>query len=200
VKGLRAHFLLGEFVHEATLISPLLASLITLAKAYTRKNAQVVTNVQQTCGNAVSTTCQEYVFALLVDKLSTACWQLATRLLSSTDLLQVVPTTCYCPAIQQFVGDNVVATWWNTSIVTTCWQVCYKPVANTSCWQVCYKAVANTSCWQVALKQSCEIFTCVQCSLRTHCAVSRHRHTGKQKQYRQKKNLRANKFALRKNR
>jgi hypothetical protein len=36
--------------------------------------------------------------------LSTACRQLATRLLSSTDLLHVVPTTCYRPAIQQFVN------------------------------------------------------------------------------------------------
>jgi hypothetical protein len=60
-------------------------------------------------------TCQQDVFALLVPSLSTACWQPATRLLSSTDLLQVVPTTCYRPAIQQFVNkllsDNLVATW-----------------------------------------------------------------------------------------
>jgi hypothetical protein len=63
---------------------------------YTRKNAQVVTNPQQTCSNAVPTTCQQDV--------STACRQLATRLLSSTDLLQVVLTTCYRPAIQQFVN------------------------------------------------------------------------------------------------
>jgi 3-methyladenine DNA glycosylase Tag len=40
---------------------------------YTRKNAQVVTNLQQTCSNAVPTTCQQDVFALLVDKLPTAC-------------------------------------------------------------------------------------------------------------------------------
>jgi hypothetical protein len=40
----------------------------------------------------------------LVDKLSTACRQLATKLLSSTDFLQAVPTTCYRPAIQQFVN------------------------------------------------------------------------------------------------
>jgi hypothetical protein len=52
----------------------------------------------------------------LVAKLSAACWKLfAKRLLSSTDLLQVVPTTCYRPAIQQFVNklhvsDNLVAT------------------------------------------------------------------------------------------
>jgi hypothetical protein len=33
---------------------------------YTRKNAQVVTNLQQTCSNAVPTTYQQDVFALLV--------------------------------------------------------------------------------------------------------------------------------------
>jgi hypothetical protein len=42
------------------------------------KNSQVVTNLQQTCSNAVPTTYQQDVFALLVpmqlvDKLSTAC-------------------------------------------------------------------------------------------------------------------------------
>jgi hypothetical protein len=62
-----------------------------------RKNAQVVTNLQQTCSNAVPTTCQQDVrtaCSQLVDKLLTACWQLATRSLSSTDLLQLlVPTT-----------------------------------------------------------------------------------------------------------
>jgi hypothetical protein len=34
---------------------------------------------------------------LVIDKL-------ATSMLSSLDLLQVVPTTCYRPAIQQFVN------------------------------------------------------------------------------------------------
>jgi hypothetical protein len=48
---------------------------------------------------------QQDVFALLVDKLSTAYRQLATRLLSSTNLLQVAPTIC-----QQVVVDNLVAT------------------------------------------------------------------------------------------
>jgi hypothetical protein len=147
---------------------------------YTRKNAQVVTNLQQTCSNAVPTTCQQDVqwrksrwggggrmmnfrkfwpirrlktafssangegglseiwkfcwkfrrlrpppekvnfrhwgcvrtaCSQLVDKLpTTACWQLAIRLLSSTDLLQVVPTTCYHPAIQRFVNKLWVTT------------------------------------------------------------------------------------------
>ena len=33
---------------------------------YTRKNAHVVTNLQQTCSNAVPTTSQQDVFAMLV--------------------------------------------------------------------------------------------------------------------------------------
>jgi hypothetical protein len=65
-------------------------------------------DLQQTCSNAVPTTCQQDVFALLVPSLLTSCqWlvdNLLTRLLSSTDLLQVVPTTCYRPVIQQFVN------------------------------------------------------------------------------------------------
>jgi hypothetical protein len=43
------------------------------ATVYTRRNTQVVTNLQQTCSIAVPTTCQQDVLAQLVDKLSTAC-------------------------------------------------------------------------------------------------------------------------------
>jgi hypothetical protein len=76
---------------------------------YTRENAQVVTNLQQTCSNAVPTTCQQDVFALLVPSLLTS-WHLATSLLSSTDLSQVVATTCYRSAIQQYVNKLWVTT------------------------------------------------------------------------------------------
>jgi hypothetical protein len=65
---------------------------------YTSKNAQVVTTLQQTCSNVVPTTCQQDVFTLLVPSLFTSCQRLVDN------LLQVVPTTCYRPAIQQFVN------------------------------------------------------------------------------------------------
>jgi hypothetical protein len=39
--------------------------------SHTHKNAQVVTNLQQTGSNAVPTTCQQDVFALLVPSLLT---------------------------------------------------------------------------------------------------------------------------------
>jgi hypothetical protein len=42
---------------------------------YTRKNAKVVTNLQQTCSNAILTTCQQDVFALLVPSLLTTCYK-----------------------------------------------------------------------------------------------------------------------------
>jgi hypothetical protein len=48
---------------------------------YTRKNAQVVTNLQQGCSNAVPTTCQQDVFALLVPSLLTSCQRLVGNLL-----------------------------------------------------------------------------------------------------------------------
>jgi hypothetical protein len=44
------------------------------------------------------------LFPQVVDNL------LRTSLLSSTDLLQVVTTTCYCPAIQQFINKLQVIT------------------------------------------------------------------------------------------
>ena len=39
---------------------------------YTRKNAQVVTNLQQTCSNNLSTGCVRTACSQLADKLSTA--------------------------------------------------------------------------------------------------------------------------------
>jgi hypothetical protein len=68
---------------------------------------QVVTN----CSRLVA-----MLFQLSTGCVRTACSQLvdnfATRLLSSADLLQVVPAICYRPATicQQVVSDDLVAT------------------------------------------------------------------------------------------
>jgi hypothetical protein len=58
---------------------------------HTRKNAQVVTNLQQTCSNAVPTTCQQDIFALLVPSLLTSCQRLVDNLLQGCWAQQ----TCY---------------------------------------------------------------------------------------------------------
>ena len=73
----------------------------SVACSSTHRYAQVVANLQQTCNNVVPTSCQQDVFVLLVPSLLST---IATRLLSSTDLLQVVPTTCYRLEIQQFIN------------------------------------------------------------------------------------------------
>jgi hypothetical protein len=86
------------------------------------------------------TSCQR-----LVENLLQGCWAQWTcyKLLSS----------CNSTICQQVVSDKLVATWRNNSIVTTCWQACYKPVANTSCWQVV-------------------IFTCVECyKIQAFCQI-----------------------------
>ena len=61
---------------------------------YVRKNAQVVTNLQQTCSNAVPTTCQQDVFALLVPSLLTSCQRLVDNLLQVVELNRLV-TSCF---------------------------------------------------------------------------------------------------------
>jgi hypothetical protein len=76
-----------------------------------------------------------------------ACWQVLNGLLATSykvvELNRLVTScsnnllsSCNSTICQQVVSDNLVATWWNNSIVTTCWETCYKPVANTSCWEV----------------------------------------------------------------
>jgi hypothetical protein len=82
---------------------------------YTRKNAQIATNLQQICSNAVPTTCQQDVFALLVPSLLTSCQRLVGN------LLQVcwAQKTCY-KLFQQLV---IVLQFNNLS--TSCeWQSC----------------------------------------------------------------------------
>jgi hypothetical protein len=69
--------------------------------AYTRKNTQLVSNLQQTCSNAVPTTCQQ-------DALSTACSQLVDKL--STAYFNKLLSSCNSTICQQVVSDNLVAT------------------------------------------------------------------------------------------
>jgi hypothetical protein len=82
-----------------------------LRAIYTRKNSQVVTNLQQTCSNAVPTTCQQDVFALLVLSLLTTCYKVVQRnrlvINCSNNLLSSRNST----SCQQVVSDNLVATW-----------------------------------------------------------------------------------------
>jgi septation ring formation regulator EzrA len=53
-------------------IMMIIMALIGCRYIYTRKNAQVVTNLQQTCSNNLSTGCVRTACSQLVDKLSTA--------------------------------------------------------------------------------------------------------------------------------
>jgi hypothetical protein len=82
---------------------------------YTSKNAQVVTNLHQTCSNAVPTTCQQDTFVLLVPSLLTSCQRLVDNLLQGCWVQQ----TCY-KLFQQLV---IVLQLNNLS--TSCeWQAC----------------------------------------------------------------------------
>jgi hypothetical protein len=90
--------------------------VLELELVYTRKNAQVVTNLQQTCSNAVPTTCQQDVLShclflacqQVINSSLKTCYKVVE--LNNNDFLQVVPTTCYRPAIQQFVNKLRVTT------------------------------------------------------------------------------------------
>jgi hypothetical protein len=53
---------------EKSLSSYIASNEVYVLLYCTCKNAQVVTNLQQTCGSAVPTTCQQDVFALLVPR------------------------------------------------------------------------------------------------------------------------------------
>jgi hypothetical protein len=136
------------FLHGRTCtkrnLSHALVHVLMPPSSYT--HTQVVTNLQQTCSNAVPTTCHQDMFAAcsqLVDKLSTACWQrykvveLHRRVTSCSNnccnnCCNNLLSSCISTICQQAVSDNLVETWQNNNFVTSCWQACYKPVAKTN--------------------------------------------------------------------
>jgi hypothetical protein len=98
-------------------------------------------------------------------RLFPACWQVVNGLLTTcykiVELDRLV-TSCSLQLFivrqfnyicQQVVSDNLVATWWNNSIVTTCWQACYKVVELnrlvTSCSNNLLSSCNSTICQQV---------------------------------------------------
>jgi hypothetical protein len=85
-------------------------TLVASFSNYTRKNAQVVTNLQQTCSNAVPTTCQQDVFALLVPSLLATCCRVVelNRLVPATNNLLSSRNSTICQ--QKVASDNLVAT------------------------------------------------------------------------------------------
>ena len=66
----------GTFCGTPEFLAPEVSDVL-----YTPKNTQVVKNLQQTCSNAVPTTCQQDVFALLVPSLLTSFQRLVDDLL-----------------------------------------------------------------------------------------------------------------------
>ena len=74
-------------------------------KNYTHRNAQVVTNLQQTCSNAVPTTCQQDVLSLL-----TTCYKFVELNRLVTSYSNNLLSSCNSTMCQQFVSDNLVAT------------------------------------------------------------------------------------------
>ena len=58
-------------------------SVVNSHPEYTRKNAQLVTNLQQTCSKLVGTSLLQYLFALLVPSLLTSCYKPAADLLQA---------------------------------------------------------------------------------------------------------------------
>ena len=110
----------------------------------TRKNAQLVTSLQQTCiaslHNNLLTGCARTGCPKLVDKLLQACSRLAQAWWTQQPCYKFVTTTCYRAASQQLVNTlwvtNLVQLDKITALLQTCWQACYKLVASTTCWQV----------------------------------------------------------------
>jgi hypothetical protein len=99
----------------------------------TRKNAQVVTNLQQICSNAVPTTCHQDTFAVLVPT-----W-LVTRIRSH----------CWFPSCSQVVNALLRSCWLNR-LVTSCGSnnlLLFQQLViriRSHCW--------FPSCWQVVTK------------------------------------------------
>ena len=108
-------------------------------QSYTRKNAQLVTNLQQTCSKLVGTSLLQDLFALLVPSLLTSCYKSAADLLQAwwtqQPCYKFVPTTCYRAASQQLVNMLWVTDLVQLDKITALLQLVEKLVASTTCWQ-----------------------------------------------------------------
>jgi hypothetical protein len=106
-----------------------------------RTTAQVVTNLQQTCGSTVPTTCQQDVFALLVPSLLTSC-------------LYGLLTTCYkVVELNRLVAccsNNSLSSCNSTSYV---WQPCNNLMKQHHCYSLLTSLLQacceHIFCWQV---------------------------------------------------
>ena len=87
------------------------------ATVYTRKNAQVVTKLQQTCSIAVPTTCQQDVLALLVPSLLTSCQDLVKTYCKVPRLF--IQQTCY-----KLFQQLVIVLQFNNLSTSYEWQSC----------------------------------------------------------------------------
>jgi hypothetical protein len=115
--------------------------------SYTCKNVQVVTDLLT---RLLSSRYQD-VFALLVssccDKSGTSCYHLVTRLMTVTDLLQVVPTK-----LIQAVRNQLLRACYQlvNNLLRVCWphQRCYKMITICSRLVNNWEQAVRTSCWQ----------------------------------------------------
>jgi hypothetical protein len=88
---------------KVSLISAHLWATPFIRLKYIRKNAQVVTNLQQTCSNAVPTTSQQDVFALLVPSLLTTCYKVVELDRLVTSCSNNMLSSCNSTICQQVV-------------------------------------------------------------------------------------------------
>ena len=103
---------------------------------YTRKNAQLVTILQQTCSKLVETNLLQDLFALLVPGLLKSFLQQTCYKL---DELNSLVASC-CNNVYRAASQQLVNKLWVTHLVqldkmTALLQLVDKLVANTTCWQ-----------------------------------------------------------------
>jgi hypothetical protein len=127
----------------------------------TTRNAQVVTNLQQTCSNAVPTTCQQDVFAVLVPSLLTSCQWLVDNLLQGCwgqqtcyELLQQLVIVLQFNNFEQVVSHNLFKV---VKLQDTCeWQLCGNLIKYQHCcnfmfavllWVCIHTGQAETFAW-----------------------------------------------------
>ena len=106
------------------------------------KNAQLVTNLQQTCSKSAATNvltgcASHWLSEACWHKLLQACSRLATSLMNSTPCLQVcsnnLSSGCKSTTCQQVVNHKLGTTWQNNSTATSLLQACCEHNLLTSC-------------------------------------------------------------------
>jgi hypothetical protein len=117
------------FAEAVACTQVVLAKTLTSENLWTQGSSKLVAVLFQQPVNRMCSHCLFLACWQVVNGFLTTCYKVVELNRLVTSCSNNLLSSCNSTICQQVVSDILVATLWNNSIVTTCWQACYKLVA-----------------------------------------------------------------------